>query len=81
MKTLSLYICGVAIALCLFMLYRNSRVLRVRLDFIDTPGLFPEAYMALPSYDAMLDHPKYWLLWSTEDWRAWVARQQQEVTP
>jgi hypothetical protein len=77
--TLILYICGVGIALCLFLLYRNSRVFRVRIDFIDTPGLYPEAYKALPPYAAMVDHPKYWRLWSTEDWRAWVARQQQEA--
>lgn len=63
-----------------FVLIRNNRVLSVRIAFIDCRSDWEPRYRCLPSYDAMLLHPRFWLLWTFADWTAWVDRKQSEVT-
>lgn len=70
---------GALMLYCAFMLHRNTRVHDIRVAFINDRALFPLAYEALPSYDAMLYNPRYWLLWTKEHWVAWLARRQAEV--
>lgn len=54
-------------------LVRNQAVYEVRIAFIwDDSHL--DNYSNLPSYNDMLLHPRYWLLWTTAHWRAWLAR-------
>lgn len=69
-----------SIAFCLF-IWRNNATCDIRIAIIKTAteddlhaGL--ELYALLPSYDAMLFHPAYWLKWSEADWREYIARSQ-----
>jgi hypothetical protein len=64
----------VLLAACGYTLLRNHEVCRVRIAFINAGGLWDGTYEALPSYDAMLFHPKYQLLWTATHWRNWVGR-------
>lgn len=57
-----------------FFLCRNHSVYRVGVAILQSPDWL-DTYFQLPRYDAMLWNPKYWLLWTESDWRAWVARQ------
>jgi hypothetical protein len=54
-------------------LVRNNMVCAARIAVIDLPD-FPRSYHRLPSYDAMLLHPKYMLLWTSKHWLAWLER-------
>ena len=60
------------LAFGVFLLFRNERVYAVRCDFIDKEDL---RYFALPTYRSMLLNPRFWLLWTTAHWRAWIDRQ------
>ena len=53
---------------------RNDAVFRVRMTFIDADD-YPTGYHCLPSYRAMVFNPRYWLLWTTKQWREWIERQ------
>jgi uncharacterized membrane protein YgcG len=55
-------------------LLRNWRVYAVGIDILwdDTLGLVP--YKALPSYEAMLFHPRHWHRWTKAQWVAYVER-------
>lgn len=66
---------GVAILFAAFLAVRNQCVYNVRIAAIDVNDRL-RTYEALPSYDAMLYHPKYWLLWTRAHWFAWLARRE-----
>ena len=54
---------------------RNQAVYLIRMYFINTDSSYPIAFRALPSYDAMLYHPRYQLLWTKAQWLKWVKAQ------
>lgn len=60
------------IPLCFFAV-RNEVTLKVRRAFINDDLLYPSAYLTLPSYDAMLLNPRYYLLWTKDQWVRKVA--------
>jgi hypothetical protein len=64
-----------------FILVRNGFVHGVRRHFIYEVEPFPEAYDRLPDYDAMMVNPKYWLLWTANHWKTWLARNSQQERP
>lgn len=70
-----LYLALVLFVFCIFTMVRNQFVCSVRIAVIDANGLFDGRYETLPSYDAMVFMPKYWLLWTEGHWSAWIARQ------
>lgn len=54
---------------CTLGLYRNECVFRVRMAFIDDDSLYKSgAYDRLPSYEDMLYKPRYWHLWTKQQW-------------
>jgi hypothetical protein len=57
---------------------RNNAVLRIRAEILLNPKLSVafrnKRHSSLPSYEAMVFSPKYWLLWSTESWERWIDR-------
>ena len=57
------------LALILFLGARSSAAFIVRIAFLDDEILYGSGgYDALPSYDAMTFHPRYWLLWTKAQW-------------
>jgi hypothetical protein len=62
--------------LLVFVAVRNGAVLQSRLAILDVKPISKglDLHNALPSYEAMLFHPKYWLLWTAPHWLAWVGR-------
>jgi len=65
----------------MFMLARNQHVYAVRWailhDETQTVEQRVRMHDALPSYDNMLHNPKYYLLWTTQHWLAWVQRKER----
>ncbi|MFL9904650.1 hypothetical protein PQR71_42095 [Paraburkholderia fungorum] len=59
---------SVLIVWLLFLLVRNGQIFKVRMAFIDSPELYPDAYNRLPTYSKMCDHPKHYLRWTTRQW-------------
>lgn len=58
-----------ALAWAVFGLIRNNCVYRVRNAFIADDSLYGSgAYDMLPSYDDMLYKPRYWHLWTKQQW-------------
>ena len=71
MSLLSAILAALFLALlwCVFNLVRNESVLKVRHDFIDDDFLYRSgAYDRLPSYYDMLYKPRYWHLWTKQQW-------------
>lgn len=58
----------------LFLMVRNMFVYEVRTAFIDDPTLWPEVYNALPTYDQMMCNPKYWVLWTKDQWVIYMGK-------
>ena len=57
------------VAYCIFNLIRNEIVCRIRHAFIDDDALWSSgAYDRLPSYSDMLYSPRYWHLWTKQQW-------------
>lgn len=66
---LAMTIVFLALAWAVFNLIRNEYVFRVRNDFIDDAFLYDsDAYNKLPSYEDMLYKPRYWHLWTKQQW-------------
>lgn len=51
---------------------RNTLTLRVRLALIHDKFFGLDGYHLLPSYDAMLFHPRYWGMWRKAQWEQYV---------
>jgi len=67
--TLIISVCFIGLAWCVFSLIRNDCVFRVRNAFITDDSLYGSgAYDMLPSYDDMLYSPRYWHLWTKQQW-------------
>lgn len=67
--TLIISVCFIGLAWAVFSLIRNEYMSRVRNAFIDDEFLYASgAYDKLPSYDAMLYSPRYWHLWTKQQW-------------
>ena len=64
---------------CVVVLYfcfvRNSMVSHVRIAFVDDATLYPDAYLALPTYDEMVFSPRHQLRFTKAQWVKWVAAQ------
>jgi hypothetical protein len=62
-----------------FFLIRNRYVFKAGMDILeDKDETLPNKlarYLSLPRYEDMLFNPKYWLLWTTDHWKAWLNRQ------
>lgn len=62
-----------------FFLIRNRYVFKAGMDILeDKDKTLPnrlDRYLSLPRYEDMLFNPKYWLLWTTDHWKAWLNRQ------
>ena len=58
-----------------FCVARNQVTFSIKQYFLDEPGMYPNSYNALPSYYAMIFHPRYQLLWTKAQWVAWVKAQ------
>lgn len=57
------------VACCIFGLVRNQCVFNARMSFIDDDSLYKSgAYDKLPSYSDMLYKPRYWHLWTKQQW-------------
>lgn len=58
-----------------FVLYmlRNQTTWTVRTTIMQRDWTM---YLQLPSYAVMFFHPKYWLLWTTAHWMAWMRRRE-----
>jgi hypothetical protein len=53
------------------LLLRNEITYRVRGKLLNKNL---ELYQKLPEYDAMVISPKYYFLWTTAHWIAWINR-------
>lgn len=53
------------------MAIRNWCVYSIRIAFINQK---PAAYRQLPSYDAMMQNPRYWHMWTKKQWDKWLER-------
>jgi len=66
----------------LFLSIRNQITADIRIAYIHDPELWPTEYKKLPSYEAMLYHPRYYLLWTKAAWikhQATPAKQREAV--
>ena len=71
MSLLWFLIAGIFLALAwaVFNLIRNESVFRVRHAFVDDDFLYTSgAYDKLPNYEDMLYKPRYWHLWTKQQW-------------
>jgi hypothetical protein len=57
-------------ALLAMFVVRNNRTIAIRMAILDTHGL--DAHQKLPSYDAMVFHPKHWHRWTMWQWMEWT---------
>lgn len=67
------------LALCIFLLMlvfqiRNNAVFSARMQFLFKTEAERALFEALPSYDAMLFHPKHWGRWTKAQWAAYANR-------
>lgn len=60
---------GLTVLLAMFLI-RNNRTFTIRTEILYVHGL--DAYMELPSYDAMIFHPKHWHRWTVWQWMEWT---------
>ena len=58
-----------------FGVVRSEVTYFIRMHFINTDDLYPIAFRTLPSYGAMMFHPRYQLLWTKAQWVKWVKAQ------
>jgi hypothetical protein len=64
----------VVVVSVIFGLIRNTLVLYSRNQFLaQKPSLF-RLYQALPSYEEMVFHPRFYLMWTPGQWRVWAER-------
>lgn len=65
------------LAAAMFVLVRNHILCEVRVNLIYEGGDRWEErlYHRLPAYHSMLLSPRYFGLWTTKQWRQWVAEQ------
>lgn len=62
---------GCLLAYLLFVLRRNSAVLKVCLYFIDNH--WDDGYRKLPSQYQMIFQPRYYHLWTVSQWERWAG--------
>jgi hypothetical protein len=77
MSDIFIWLCLGVVAACIVMLIRNEFVFKARIAILNRSNWINrghEPFDRLPEYDDMLKSPKYWLLWTTAHWEAWLDR-------
>ena len=67
------FIYGLWLILLAFLLIRNSNTLRVRLIVINSKD-YQYLYRKFPSYYSMVINPKYWNIWTIEQWEKCIYK-------
>lgn len=73
-----IYILYALLAAFFLAMVRNTITYKHRIAILETktaddPWAGNELHRLLPSYDAMMFHPAFWLKWTEADWREYLA--------